>query len=78
MLRAVAEQGTTVLAVCSEPPAEGAVVVRTEQKPAGGGRKARKDDADGADGADGAGAADGADDEEKEGADDALAEASRA
>ncbi|MGP3988500.1 ATP-binding cassette domain-containing protein [Streptomyces sp. 3N207] len=77
LLRTVAEQGTTVLAVCSEPPAEGAVVVRTEQALAGGGRKTGKTGA-GAAGGPGDAQDDGDDDGEKEGADDALAEASRA
>ncbi|MBQ0864706.1 ATP-binding cassette domain-containing protein [Streptomyces sp. RK75] len=76
LLRTVAEQGTTVLAVCSEPPDHGAVVVRTGR--AHGPDESPGDEGTGA----GTGAAgesgDADDDVEKEGADDALAEASRA
>ncbi|MGI5351897.1 ATP-binding cassette domain-containing protein [Streptomyces sp. CA-250714] len=75
LLRAVAEEGTTVLAVCSEPPAEGAVVVRIEKARAGDDREARKT---GAAGESGDARTEGDDDLEREGADDALAEASRA
>ncbi|MFI8853936.1 ATP-binding cassette domain-containing protein [Streptomyces sp. 891-h] len=74
LLRTVAERGTTVLAVCSEPPAEGAVVVRTDRTRSGGAHGDGHDGARGRDGAQG----DQDDDTEKEGAEDALAEASRA
>nr|WP_244967281.1 ATP-binding cassette domain-containing protein [Streptomyces cacaoi] len=79
LLRSLADAGTTVLAVCSEPPDEqlGAVVVRTGTaedgpEPADGGTGC-------ADNADKADNADNADNTyEKEGAADALAEAGRA
>ncbi|MBO8186069.1 ATP-binding cassette domain-containing protein [Streptomyces spirodelae] len=74
LLRTVAERGTTVLAVCSEPPAEGAVVVRTDRTHSAGAHGDRHDDAHGHDGSQG----DRDDDTEKERAEDALAEASRA
>lgn len=72
-LRAVAATGTTVLAVCSEPPQDGdAVVVRTRTDAARASRG----------GAPGEGTKDagetGEAETEKEGAADALAEASRA
>ncbi|SER34895.1 ATP-binding cassette domain-containing protein [Streptomyces qinglanensis] len=81
LLRAVADSGTTVLAVCSEPPPEGAVVVRTgaahrDGAPTGPDGTGRSGDTHEAAGA--AGAADDNEDDEKERAEDALAEASRA
>ncbi|NSC21202.1 ATP-binding cassette domain-containing protein [Streptomyces albus subsp. chlorinus] len=86
LLRAVAETGVTVLAVCSEPPDEGAVVVRTRvadgtgdgtdhpDGDGGGDRDARSGSA----GSRAEGSREKADGIEKEGAADALAEASRA
>ncbi|WP_326690946.1 ATP-binding cassette domain-containing protein [Streptomyces sp. NBC_01795] len=80
-LRSVADAGTTVLAVCSEPPPDdlGAVVVRTEAE-APGGQGADESGGEGAGpGEDGPEGASGRDDMNgKGGAADALAEASRA
>ncbi|MDJ1135346.1 ATP-binding cassette domain-containing protein [Streptomyces iconiensis] len=76
MARSLADSGTTVLAVCSEPPGEdvGAVVVRTDTEPADAAGTA------GSGGADGSAPAgdDTTEDDEKGEAADALAEASRA
>ncbi len=74
LLRAVADAGTTVLAVCSEPPPEGAVVVRTgAARPDGSGPSG-----DAPENAENAENADKDAEDDKEGAEDALAEASRA
>ncbi|MGY1435123.1 ATP-binding cassette domain-containing protein [Streptomyces reniochalinae] len=85
LLRAVADTGVTVLAVCSDPPGEGAVVVRTRTDDADVGDQAEGDQASG-----GETAGDRTDDDrtdggeaaeretDKEGAADAIAEAGRA
>ncbi|MFE9388165.1 ATP-binding cassette domain-containing protein [Streptomyces sp. NPDC006784] len=81
LLRTVADGGTTVLAVCSEPPPEGAVVVRTGAARPGGAQTGPDGSAPAAEAHEDAGDAEDAEKDEKdekEGAEDALAEASRA
>ncbi|WP_432107585.1 ATP-binding cassette domain-containing protein [Streptomyces sp. AA1529] len=78
LLRAVADAGTTVLAVCSEPPPEGAVVVRTGAARPDGARTGPDGSGPSGDAPENAENADKDAEDDKEGAEDALAEASRA
>ncbi|UNS96562.1 ATP-binding cassette domain-containing protein [Streptomyces tubbatahanensis] len=90
LLRGVADTGVTVLAVCSEPPGEGAVVVRTRTGDGEAGARAGGDQASGGKAAGGRTGGDRADGDQssgdqeaeretdKEGAADAIAKAGRA